>query len=113
VHAYIVDLLTDKAVESPPANLIEFVRERHFSIPKEPLERFEHLRNLADDILYWRGYWQISCPFKLELQAQNYYEGAAIVAKKIHEQPEVFFCLAEELPTYAPVLRKTCRRIVA
>jgi hypothetical protein len=113
VHSYIIHLLTDKAVESPPDDLIEFVRKQHFSIPNEPLERLDHLRSLADSILYWRSYWEIPCPFKLELQAQDYYACAGYIAKKLLEPTDVLFSLAEDLPKYAPVLNKTCRRLVA
>ncbi len=113
VHSYIIQLITAKVTKRPPKDLLQAVIERHLKIPHEPSDRFEHLRQLADGILYWRVYWQEPCPIRLELNAQMYYDDAAVTARKIREPSEVFVHLAEDLPKYAPVIRKTCIRIVA
>jgi len=110
-EVYLVNLLTEKALE-PPCDIVAKIKGLQAIMPKDPAGRFDHLKNMGDEIVYWTEYWSNRTPLKILSLAQEYYDSAASIGKNEPEAP-VLRHLAEKAPKYAPVLRQACIRLVA
>jgi len=111
VEVYLVNLLVDKSLQ-PPCNIVRKIEGLLAIMPKDSAERFDHLKNMGDEVVYWTHYWNNCSSRRIPALAQEYYDAAASIGKDKPEAP-VLRTLADKIPKYGPVLRETCIRLVA
>jgi hypothetical protein len=110
VGAYLAQTMVNHFDEASPSDLSGMLEQLRAEIPKDRIERFDHLRMMGDKIVYFHIIADISSCVATINHARMYYDDAAAIGKKLREPAApVLEKIAEDLPDYEDVLRQLRR----